>query len=62
MMDMGTKYLITTEFPTPEEIASFHKIPPERVAELRRRIDAVREAESRQRIAAPRRKPSSKKK
>ncbi len=62
MMDMGTKYLITTDFPTPEQIAEWNNIPPERVAELRREMAAIREKESKQRRATPRRKQSSKKK
>ena len=28
------KSIITTDFPTPEEVAAFYRIPPERVAEL----------------------------
>ena len=62
MMNMGSKFLITTEFPTPEEVADFYKIPPERVAELRRRMAVLSEAEHEQRAAAPRRKQASKKK
>jgi hypothetical protein len=28
------KSIITTDFPTPEEVAAFYRIPPKRVAEL----------------------------
>lgn len=62
MMEMGTKYLITTDFPTPEQIAEWNHIPPERVAELNRQIAAIREKESKKRLATSRRKQSAKKK
>lgn len=61
MMEMGTKYLITTDFPTPEQIAEWHKIPPERVAELRRRMALLTDAEQKQRVSS-RRKQAAKKK
>lgn len=43
---MSGKVIITTPFPTPDEIAAFHKIPAERVAELRRMIDDIRALEA----------------
>ncbi|HEV7836745.1 MAG TPA: hypothetical protein VGO75_01655 [Gemmatimonadaceae bacterium] len=39
---MATKVLITTEFPTPDEVAAYHHIPPARVAELRELMEEVR--------------------
>lgn len=43
---MSGKVIITTPFPTPDEIAAFYKIPPKRVAELRQMIDDIRAAEA----------------
>ena len=59
MIDMATKYVIKSEFPTPDEIAAAFRIPPARVAELRRRMAALSEAERKQQ---QRRKQASKKK
>jgi len=35
------KSIITTDFPTPEEVAAYLKIPPKRVAELNVLIDEI---------------------
>jgi hypothetical protein len=43
---MSGKAIITTPYPTPDEIAAFYKIPPKRVAELRQMIDEIRAAEA----------------
>jgi hypothetical protein len=43
---MSGKVIITTPFPTPEEIAAFYKIPPKRVAELNRMIEEIRAADA----------------
>jgi hypothetical protein len=37
--DDMAKVVIRTEFPTPEEVAAYHKIPPARVAELRQMME-----------------------
>jgi hypothetical protein len=52
---MSGKVIITTPFPTPEEIAAFYRIPAKRVAELDRMI-AEHRAES---VASRRKKASS---
>jgi predicted transcriptional regulator len=39
---MSGKIIITTPFPTPEEVAAYYKIPAKRVAELDKMIDEVR--------------------
>lgn len=39
---MSGKVIITTPFPTPEEVAAYYKIPAKRVAELDAMIDEVR--------------------
>lgn len=52
---MSGKVIITTPFPTPEEIAAFYRIPAKRVAELDRMIAAHR-AES---LASRRKKAPS---
>jgi hypothetical protein len=62
MREMGTKFLITTEFPTPEEIAAAQNIPPKRVAELRQWIAETRERERKRRDRARRMKQVAKKK
>jgi hypothetical protein len=49
------KIIITTPFPTPEEVAAFYRIPAKRVAELDRMI-AEHRAES---VASRRKKASS---
>ena len=43
---MSVKVIITTPYPTPDEIAAYYKIPPKRVAELRQMIDEIRAAEA----------------
>jgi hypothetical protein len=62
---MATKARITAEFPTPSEVASRLRIPPSRVAELRRQIELIAASEGTvpvKRRRASRRKPLSKKK
>ena len=44
---MSGKVIITTPFPTPDEVAAYLRIPAKRVAELRRMIDEVRAETSR---------------
>jgi ppGpp synthetase/RelA/SpoT-type nucleotidyltranferase len=39
---MSGKVIITTPFPTPEEVAAYYKIPAKRVAELDEMIDDIR--------------------
>jgi hypothetical protein len=39
---MSGKVIITTPFPTPEEVAAYYKIPAKRVAELNEMIDDIR--------------------
>ena len=39
---MSGKVIITTPFPTPEQVAAYYKIPAKRVAELDEMIDEVR--------------------
>jgi hypothetical protein len=51
---MSGKIIITTPFPTPQEVAAYYKIPAKRVAELDRMI-----AEHRAELAASRRKKAS---
>jgi hypothetical protein len=51
---MSGKIIITTPFPTPEEVAAYFKIPAKRVAELDRMI-----AEHRAESVASRRKKTS---
>jgi len=51
---MSGKIIITTPFPTPEEVAAYFKIPAKRVAELDRMI-----AEHRAELVASRRKKTS---
>jgi hypothetical protein len=43
---MSDKAIITTPYPTPDEIAAYYKIPPKRVAELRQMIAEIRAAEA----------------
>ncbi|HXH95323.1 MAG TPA: hypothetical protein VNN25_27355 [Thermoanaerobaculia bacterium] len=52
---MSPKIIITTPFPTPEEVAAYYRIPAERVAELDRMI-AEHRAEA---VAGPHKKASS---
>jgi hypothetical protein len=58
---MATKVLIKTEFPTPEEVAAYHKIPPARVAELQQMMKEIR-AEDETRLTRARKRTASKKK
>lgn len=51
---MAGKVIITTPFPTPDEVAAYLRIPAKRVAELNRMIAEVREADARRKKAAPR--------
>ena len=60
MLNMA-KVVIKTEFPTPEEVAAYHKIPPTRVAELRQMMKEIR-AESDARRARARKRTAAKKK
>jgi len=39
---MSGKVIITTPFPTPEQVAAYYKIPAKRVAELDEMIDDIR--------------------
>jgi predicted transcriptional regulator len=39
---MSGKVIITTPFPTPEQVAAYYKIPPKRVAELDEMINEAR--------------------
>jgi hypothetical protein len=39
---MSGKVIITTPFPTPEDVAAYFKIPAKRVAELDEMIDDIR--------------------
>jgi hypothetical protein len=43
---MSSKSIITTPYPTPDEIAAYYKIPPKRVTELRQMIDEIRATET----------------
>ena len=43
---MSGKVIITTPFPTPEEVAAYYKIPAKRVAELRQMMDDIRADET----------------
>ncbi|HEX7677225.1 MAG TPA: hypothetical protein VF713_03820 [Thermoanaerobaculia bacterium] len=38
---MSGKVIITTPFPTPEQVAAYYKIPAKRVAELRQMMDDI---------------------
>jgi hypothetical protein len=49
------KSIITTDFPTPEEVAAFYGIPDKRVAELRAMIAADRQAIADRKARAKRR-------
>jgi hypothetical protein len=56
---MSGKVIITTPFPTPEQVAAYYKIPAKRVAELRQMMDDIGATEMR--AAAPRSKGNRKK-
>jgi hypothetical protein len=43
---MSGKVIITTPFPTPDEVAAYYKIPAKRVAELRQMMDDMRADEA----------------
>jgi hypothetical protein len=43
---MSGKVIITTPYPTPDEVAAYYKIPAKRVAELRQMMDEMRAAEA----------------
>jgi fumarate hydratase class II len=43
---MSGKVIITTPFPTSEQVAAYYKIPAKRVAELRQMMDDIRAAEA----------------
>jgi len=43
---MSGKVIITTPFPTPEQVAAYYKIPAKRVAELRQMMDDIRADEA----------------
>jgi hypothetical protein len=43
---MSGKVIITTPYPTPDEVAAYYKIPPKRVAELRQMMDEFRAADA----------------
>jgi hypothetical protein len=43
---MSGKVIITTPFPTPEQVAAYYKIPAKRVAELRQMMDEIRADEA----------------
>jgi hypothetical protein len=68
---MSGKVIITTPFPTPEQVAAYYKIPAKRVAELRQMMDEMRVADAKKdrkksgrtnarRATAPRKVTSSK--
>jgi hypothetical protein len=42
---MSSKAIITTPYPSPDDVAAYYKIPPKRVAELRQMMDEMRAAE-----------------
>jgi hypothetical protein len=42
---MSGKAIITTPYPSPDDVAAYYKIPPKRVAELRQMMDEMRAAE-----------------
>ncbi|HEV7572124.1 MAG TPA: hypothetical protein VGQ21_11555 [Thermoanaerobaculia bacterium] len=42
---MSRKAIITTPYPSPDDVAAYYKIPPKRVAELRQMMDEMRAAE-----------------
>jgi hypothetical protein len=44
---MSGKVIITTPFPTSDQVAAYYKIPAKRVAELRQMMDEIRAAEAR---------------
>jgi hypothetical protein len=63
---VSPKVIITTPYPTSEEIAEFYKIPPKRVAELNEMIAEIRRSmaraeERKKKKAARNRRLSSKK-
>lgn len=43
---MSGKVIITTPYPTPDEVAAYYKIPAKRVAELRQMLDEFRAADA----------------
>ncbi|MBV8547570.1 MAG: hypothetical protein JO093_05575 [Acidobacteria bacterium] len=43
---MSGKVIITTPYPTPDEVAAYYKIPAKRVAELRQMINEIRAADA----------------
>ncbi len=43
---MSGKVIITTPFPTSEQVAAYYKIPAKRVAELRQMMDDIHAAEA----------------
>lgn len=43
---MSPKIIITTPFPTSEEVAAYYRIPAKRVAELRQMMDDIRADEA----------------
>ncbi len=43
---MSGKIIITTPYPTPDDVAAYYKIPAKRVAELRQMMDDMRAAET----------------
>jgi hypothetical protein len=45
------KTIITTDFPTPEEVAAYLGIPDKRVAELNALIDEIRKEQAAKKIA-----------
>lgn len=54
---MAGKVIITTPFPTPEEVAAYYKIPAKRVAELDKMIDEVRRSMAKTAIRSSRSTP-----
>jgi hypothetical protein len=44
---MSGKVIITTPFPTSDQVAAYYKIPAKRVAELRQMMDDIHAAEAR---------------
>ena len=53
------KVIITTDFPTPEQVAAFYRIPPTRVAELKQMISEIRAADARKKVRKATRKPAA---
>jgi hypothetical protein len=43
---MSGKVIITTPFPTSDQVAAHYQIPPKRVAELRQMMDEIRADEA----------------